>query len=497
MKGVRLALVCSLEDYRERHFSNLSESLREAKKFIDLYEIRGLDTNWSDVLYEKIQQREQLCNHPILEALAHCSEREAYRFSILTAMTILLFDPETSSLNFERLDKAEAILRNALDRHPTQECGNYMIYIREALAWSYNFLWKYEGPYDFSLLFKVLPKIPEVIPTKRERTELGILFAATRDPLSSIYRAVTKQDFSSIGFYHTTTIGGKRKVRVILLDPFGEKTPWVSDKTTLEDLCNNPRILSLAKRELNSEKKREFLLSVGSETNKVTSSQENIRYLLLQMMGVRTENRGISALDILSNVMEAVGESVSPQWKISTASLESIAESSQRLGRLDILSLMASQLTSANSGQKQISSYLNTHPSFGELVHLPLREFLPSEILAAEQELISSYCRHIETIARVFTQLLLSDPEFLSTVRQCLEPKRIDSFLLPTLISEQKKLLAEIRRTDNLQVKETLLHRVEILANEMELLNLEVMSPEAVLEKLTPEHLITLLRLRS
>lgn len=94
--------------------------------------------------------------------------------------------------------------------------------------------------------------------TRDDLTDLegiGLIFVSTDDPLHSIFQSLSKYPLPLIGIWYTTHFEGKKINEVIFMDPYLGlmKSSFLKDKLTIEKLLNNPSVLKIAIRKINTE----------------------------------------------------------------------------------------------------------------------------------------------------------------------------------------------------------------------------------------------------
>jgi len=246
----------------------------------------------------------------------------------------------------------------------------------------------------------------------------GIVLALSNDPLSKITVSVTKQEFSTIGYYYT--FGSTTKV--FLRDPFGLP---LYETASLEELKQCPLLRRLAIRPIKPELETAFRLSLAK---KETCGLREIKEGIYQLFGFpSTPTKNLSSLGLVSNIISRMGKTLvnsNVNTLYGSGYEDCIAQPSKDKGGIEgtiqVLSYAASffnQNTSpeiTTDGKKlpwQIQSYI-----LDEELFLPLQEFiLPS---SNEKEIKKAFLkqrpRMEEGIKTFFS--MIQDPGFLFLV---------------------------------------------------------------------------------
>lgn len=270
----------------------------------------------------------------------------------------------------------------------------------------------------------------------------GLIFITSNDPVSRLTITITKQEFSSIGFYYTTTITGILKIQVVIMDAFGSQTPdWLQSGQSITDLINNPLISKLAIKRLNpiynddgsinADKTKNLQTTFRSAIAQVMSQgpETSLRETISQLFGYRIDcpTSGNTAVEMVNRVISLIGHwDDVPQNNILTLSSIQYLNppSSSQLNasaKLQLLGYLGSgfnqqNVPRPNVANKQIQSYIVPNSLFGDLIYisLPTRNIADQELSIAQS--IVTQRSYLTKAISTFVDMLLSDLDFFSIV---------------------------------------------------------------------------------
>jgi hypothetical protein len=154
---------------------------------------------------------------------------------------------------------------------------------------------------------------------------VGIILIKSEDPINCLTMAITKQEYSGIGFYCPTKLYGNIKILVYIKDYSGEYDNNWKEGIDLDTLIENPLITRIGYRTINSKypgrDKLDSLLriSIIDTLNKVRynnnysmEQKEQIFELFGYSNNTAKDNKArdiISGLDLINQVFENIGYS--------------------------------------------------------------------------------------------------------------------------------------------------------------------------------------------
>ena len=289
---------------------------------------------------------------------------------------------------------------------------------------------------DFLFLIKMLKHYI----SPNDLSDAGIILITSNDPISRIIIAITKQEFSSIGFYYKTSATGAVQVRVITVDIFGVRSPeWLKPSDTIHDLVNNPLISQIAIKRL-----KPVLNEDGSvNAEKTKQLQVNYRTAIAQVMGMKGElsmrdsisqlfGYSIKSPQCTQNAVEMVNKVIQliGRWNDvpanDTISLESFSlisppnnSQDDYKSKVQLMGYLSSLMNTSpveNSQTKQIQSYIVDNNLLDSILYLtlPPHNAIREEVAIAES--IVYYRPYLSRAVSTFIDMLLMDQEFFRIV---------------------------------------------------------------------------------
>jgi len=254
--------------------------------------------------------------------------------------------------------------------------------------------------------------------------DCGLIFVSSSDALSKLVLGITKQEFSSVGFYYHCNMNGRPNINVILIDLF--RSCVTEKEITLDQLLRNPLLNAVAVKRLkpistdgviDEYKTRQHQANFRSAIAAAVSSKNarlSMRDWLLQLFGHTNSNNG-SGIGLVNSVVRRLGKTdlISPSDTISLNTL-------RRLDMIpstpdEVMGVIASGMNQMSSGC-QISSYVVDNPLFGDLLFLRLPN-IPSNV--REEALRNSAKVQGPLLSQAFNEfmdLLFNDPSFFNTI---------------------------------------------------------------------------------
>lgn len=262
----------------------------------------------------------------------------------------------------------------------------------------------------------------------------GMIFLRTSDPLDHVITAITKQEFSNVGFYYLS----RRVHYAILVTPFGDS--WFR-RIPIHQLVSDPTTLALAVKPLLSAKDS-FSMSLCQLLT--IQGRVSLPAFLRQLVGLTEINPvPCCGTELVNRVISGMDKShmFSDNNTVSSRLLDSLdlPFHGQPEDRGRLLAYLASNLSQA-VGTKQIQSYLVPDGLFGELRSIELGERTPESVPSG----------NLTKLVDVFIRMLWEDEEFYQTVcRGVTEGRKHASALTRTLTSALSELSQS--RVDTLQ----------------------------------------------
>lgn len=246
----------------------------------------------------------------------------------------------------------------------------------------------------------------------------GIVLLLSDDLLNKITASLTKQEFSTIGYYYSY---GKQ-VRVEVTDPFGGN---LYGCTTLEELVSCPFVRRICLRPIKKEYEARFRMALAKVKFR---SLKNEKDMLYSLFGFPTcSESGSSSLERIDSILTRMGNAL-PQVNINTlygSGYESFVSPPSRekgvQAKVQILTYLASSLNQQTAPEittdgkrlpAQIQSYVLDETIFGEM------EVIKRECSSDLNVLREVYERQLPLFRRLCNSFvdLLSDTGFMFLV---------------------------------------------------------------------------------
>nr|WIL02857.1 hypothetical protein Cbor_135 [Cedratvirus borely] len=270
----------------------------------------------------------------------------------------------------------------------------------------------------------------------------GIILVLSDDPLSRITVAITKQEFSSIGYYYK--YGSTTKIS--LSDPFGLP---LYNCDTLSALLSCPFVRRVALRPIRPELENAFRMSLIKSTPTGMSNAKDMLYFLF---GFPTANDK-SSLSSIESILSRMGKSVAP-FPINTlygsGYEDCISPPSKEKGilaHIQIFSYLASSLNQQTSPQvttdgKKVPSQIQSYV-LDEEVFSPLQEVKSFSTCSNLEVLKKVYQRQLPVLSQLLSTFasLLHEPGFLFLVAKGSRNQNIN--LLQESLQEALQLCSE------------------------------------------------------
>ncbi len=272
--------------------------------------------------------------------------------------------------------------------------------------------------------------------------DAGILFVRSEDPVSWLNISVTKQTYSSMGFYYRTSASGVDRVQVVMVDVLRMIRPkWLDPGATLDDLIKSDLVSALAIKQLrpilddkgniDEEKTEELQECFRAAIAKVSCSGHEVskREYIWQLFGhrVKCPTSSVTAVEMVNRVVELMGRSSDvPQQggpsPDSTKLLEQPDEFGTNAdGKIKVLTMLGAtmqqqEVSNPNTANKLIQSYIRDNGLFGELQKLRLPKRNRIDIECAREDAIEVYQPFLSEVSSLFVDMLFHEQGFFETL---------------------------------------------------------------------------------
>lgn len=282
--------------------------------------------------------------------------------------------------------------------------------------------------------------------------DCGIILVAADDPISRFTMSITKQEYSSIGFFYATTFSGYLEIMVILIDVFGTNTPsWLQTNDiltmsntklyTLHDLLNNDLITKASIKKIRRNELFESRqIRLRSAIADLMSEDYELPLLeaIYQLFGhpisapaneslMSTKKRRLTAVEMVNMVIYSIGEwdKVPQNGNVSLTRIKDISTTkpmkNDAAGKLSLISMLGApfiqqEVTNPTIANKLIQSYITNNELFDELIELqlPKRDVLKLEL--ARNEALGTYRNYLIKILTTTLDEMLRNQTFCQTV---------------------------------------------------------------------------------
>lgn len=246
----------------------------------------------------------------------------------------------------------------------------------------------------------------------------GLIFIRSGDPISRFMRAITKQDYTNIGFYCDSSCFGANKTYVILTDMFGTTLPCPDQQVTLDQILDNPLNEEVAIKELvDTSRVLDFRRAIADATARCTPP--SVRDSVHATIGhPPVDNQRRTAIDMVNEVisnMNAKTEPSRPHASLNALnSLKHQKVTPDTEGRYQILELIGG-LFNSRWDNPSIMTYLLPSPIFGPLRKLDLPPRDPAMVEQAKREALQKYRASFNRFASVMADEAIQNPEFFKS----------------------------------------------------------------------------------
>lgn len=278
------------------------------------------------------------------------------------------------------------------------------------------------------------------------RLHCGLVFYRSLAPLDSITCAITKQDFSSIGIYYQTSIGGCVKDHVLLWTMFGVPLPsWYTDGMTIDDLSQKPEITRLAIKTLqpvydchgcfDEKATEERVASFRAAVADVVTSLEvaSATDQIYQLFGYRIYDNGTdTAISMINRIVKHMEEECLVPQSDSKSDVRAHQAVGNDVVRTQTLFTVANAfdqhiVPAPGVPNKVIQSYLDENRLFGCLEEVKICQASDVEIQKRVAELNRLYVPFLRDLFSKFIELFMTDSSFAEVVSAHLSANAIAS----------------------------------------------------------------------
>lgn len=275
-----------------------------------------------------------------------------------------------------------------------------------------------------------------------ELPDCGLIFVSTEDSTALVAKAITKQNYSTIGFFYKTNVSGRIKVNVILVDIYRFTVPnWLGHGASLQSLIDNPLVSSVAIKGLrpifddNGEVDKiatgnlcsEFRQAIGLVIKNGTET--SLREIISQLFGYSVENptTGVTAIEMVNKVIASIGreDQIPQDGSLSAKAIASLngpdvlgtdIASKSKMMQIIASNFNQQEVCNPSVANKLIQSYIVENDLFDDLQNIPLPERDPNIIRGKQEATAMLQSEYMAAGVSQFVKMLIHDQGFYQTV---------------------------------------------------------------------------------
>ncbi|PCJ28996.1 MAG: hypothetical protein COA94_02945 [Rickettsiales bacterium] len=270
-----------------------------------------------------------------------------------------------------------------------------------------------------------------------EINDAGIIFIQRNDPISTLAMSISKEKYSSMGFYYKTNASGRSETKVLYVEVLKMHRPKLGESgATIEDLVSDdlvtllsikklrPSIVDGVIDEIETRKIQEYfriaIAKVTSNESKNTESE-----LVYQLLGYRDKSdvKCLSIMEMVNEVVKLMGRSSdvplqSSKQKLGIKTFHNKSKIDGGIeGKFGLISMFGSSFSQSESDtNKPIHSYSKDNELFGELLNIKLPDRIPIDVKLAKIREIKIYQPILIKMSTIFIDMLLNNQRFFDTL---------------------------------------------------------------------------------
>nr|QBK91210.1 MAG: uncharacterized protein LCPAC202_01840 [Pithovirus LCPAC202] len=286
-----------------------------------------------------------------------------------------------------------------------------------------------------------LPNL-EMMVDPSEFPDSGIIFVRSEDVLSLVCISITKQPYSTIGFFYKTSVSGEEKINIILVDIHRFVQPtWLERGANIEDIIRNPLVSSIGIKGLNP------VLDENGKIDKIETQKlhsmfrqaignvighgtgKSYEETISQLFGykVKHPSKGVTAVEMVNRVIMAMGKwnDVPQDGSLSAEALKLLKaptllgcgiESKTKMIQILTSNFNQQEVCNPTVANKLIQSYIVDNGVFGEMMRIGLPDRDPHRVRMSQEQ---TYILNSDYMARsvaTFTKMLIHDQGFYESL---------------------------------------------------------------------------------
>lgn len=272
--------------------------------------------------------------------------------------------------------------------------------------------------------------------------DCGLIFISTDDSTALVVKAITKQNFSTIGFFYKTNVSGSVEVKVILVDVYRfTVSNWLGQGASLRDilennLVNNVAIKGLrpifddsgeiderATQNLYSEFRQAIALVIRNGT------ETSLREIICQVFGYQVDSptTGVTPVEMVNRVIASIGKEhqIPQDSSFSAEAIESLkgpailgndVASKGKMMQILAANFNQQEIDDPSVANKLIQSYIVENDLFDDLRNLPLPPRDPNKVRQEQEATAILQSDYMAAAVSQFVKMLIHDQGFYQTV---------------------------------------------------------------------------------
>lgn len=282
----------------------------------------------------------------------------------------------------------------------------------------------------------------------------GIIFVRSEDVLSLVCISITKQPYSTIGFFYKTSVSGMERINVILVDVHRFIQPtWLEREASIEDIIKNPLVSSIGIKGLNPVLDKNGKID-RTETQKLHSTfrqaignvighgtEKSYEETISQLFGykVKYPTKGVTAVEMVNRVIMAMGKwnDVPQDGSLSAEALKLLRaptllgcgiESKTKMIQILTANFNQQEVCDPTVANKLIQSYIVDNGVFDEMMRIGLPDRDLNQVRMAQEATYILNSDYMSRSVATFTKMLIHDQGFYESILAGFNQSRLIDF---------------------------------------------------------------------
>lgn len=271
--------------------------------------------------------------------------------------------------------------------------------------------------------------------------DCGLIFISTEDPVALVAKAITKQNFSTIGFFYKTNVSGHVEIKVILVDVYKFiVSDWLGQGASLHDVLHNPLVNNVAIKGLrpilfNDEIDHTATHALYSEFRQAIAmvirngTESSLRETICQLFGYQIDcpSTGVTPVEMVNRVISSIGRDhqIPQDGSFSAEAIDSLrtldilgndVASKGRMMQILAANFNQQEIDDPSVANKLIQSYIVENNLFDDLFSLPLPKRDPNKVRREQEATAILQSDYITAAVSQFVKMIIHDQGFYQTV---------------------------------------------------------------------------------